>query len=430
MKNKFIKTTFILLIGGFITKILSMVTKIIMSRQISTEVLGLYMMLMPTLSLVISLSQFGIPTAISKLVAEEKRNNQKLVFSILPFVAFINIFLMIGIFIIAPFLSEKLLKSTDLYLGVVCIGFIIPFTSIGSIISSYFLGKNKVIPSTFAHIVESIIKLLLFTLYLPLIANKSYSYIICFLILSNVITEIISIFIMMLFLPKNLNITKKDLIPEFDYVKSALSIGIPNTGARLIGNIGFFLEPIILTFTLKLIGYSSIYINYNYGIITGYVIPLIMTPSFFTMAISQALLPTISKDYALKKKKSVKTKIKLAIFLSLIIGCSATFFFISCPSTLLKFIYNTTEGANYLRILAPIFLIQYIQAPLSASLDAIGKSSANMKAIFIGTIIRCSSLFIFSLFRIGLWGLVISSTLNIITVTIYDYFILDKYVNA
>jgi len=118
---------------------------------------------------------------------------------------------------------------------------------------------------------------------------------------------------MMLFLPKNLNITKKDLIPEFDYVKSALSIGIPNTGARLIGNIGFFLEPIILTFTLKLIGYSSIYINYNYGIITGYVIPLIMTPSFFTMAISQALLPTISKDYALKKKKSVKTKIKLAI---------------------------------------------------------------------------------------------------------------------
>jgi len=115
MKNKFIKTTFILLIGGFITKILSMVTKIIMSRQISTEVLGLYMMLMPTLSLVISLSQFGIPTAISKLVAEEKRNNQKLVFSILPFVAFINIFLMIGIFIIAPFLSEKLLKSTDLY---------------------------------------------------------------------------------------------------------------------------------------------------------------------------------------------------------------------------------------------------------------------------------------------------------------------------
>ena len=71
MKNKLIKTTILLIIGGFITKLLSLIIKIILTRSISTETLGLYMTLTPTLMLIINLSQFGLPTAISKLVSEE-----------------------------------------------------------------------------------------------------------------------------------------------------------------------------------------------------------------------------------------------------------------------------------------------------------------------------------------------------------------------
>ena len=75
MKEKFIKSSFILLIGGFVTKILGMAIKIIMNRMISTEVLGLYMMILPTFSLFIALSQFGMPTALIKLIASNKKNN-------------------------------------------------------------------------------------------------------------------------------------------------------------------------------------------------------------------------------------------------------------------------------------------------------------------------------------------------------------------
>ena len=44
MKEKFIKSIFILLIGGLLTKVLGMIIKIVMSRLIGTEGLGLYMM--------------------------------------------------------------------------------------------------------------------------------------------------------------------------------------------------------------------------------------------------------------------------------------------------------------------------------------------------------------------------------------------------
>ena len=50
MKEKFIKSTIILLLGGFLTKVLGMIIKIIMSRLIGTEGLGLYMLILPTFS--------------------------------------------------------------------------------------------------------------------------------------------------------------------------------------------------------------------------------------------------------------------------------------------------------------------------------------------------------------------------------------------
>lgn len=429
MKNKFLRTTLILIIGGFITKILSMIIKIIMTRSITTEALGLFMMLNPTLMLIINLSQAGLPSALSKLVADDNNNNKKLIFSILPLLIITNIILMITIFIIAPYLSTNLLKSKDLYLGIIAIALLIPFTSISAIIKSYFFGKSKAFPLTLSNIVELIIKLLIYIFYLPLIKYKSLSYIICFLVISNIFSEIASIITMMLFLPKNINLHKKDLIPRIDYVRNSLAISIPNSTSKLIGSIGYFLEPIILTSTLKYVGYSTKYITYNYGIITGYVIPLIMMPSFLTLSISQALLPAISKDYVNGKIKKVKRKLKLAVFLSLLIGAAATFIFISVPELLLRFIYRTDKGVTYLRILAPIYFIYYLESPLSATLEAIGKSTTNMKGILIGTIIRTLSLLILSLFRIGLWSLIISTSLNILITTSYYYFKIDKYLN-
>ena len=51
MKNKFIKSTIILLIGGFLTKILGMLIKIITTRLIGTDMIGIYMMIMRKINL-------------------------------------------------------------------------------------------------------------------------------------------------------------------------------------------------------------------------------------------------------------------------------------------------------------------------------------------------------------------------------------------
>ena len=81
MKNKFVKSTLILMLGGAITKILGMIIKIVTNRLIGVEGLGVYMLITPTFMLLIAIAQLGFPIAISKLVAEEKNNNKKIRFN-------------------------------------------------------------------------------------------------------------------------------------------------------------------------------------------------------------------------------------------------------------------------------------------------------------------------------------------------------------
>lgn len=420
MKEKFIKSIFILLIGGLLTKVLGMIIKIVMSRLMGTEGLGLYMMVLPTFSLFIGLGQFGLPTALSKLIAEKKKNNIRLFFSILPISIIINIILIITILLIAPVLSKNLLHDPRCYLPILAIAVVIPFTSLSSICRSYFFGKERMTPHVISNLVEDIVRLSLMIIGIPFFLPKGLEYAVCFIILSNTISEFASIVILLIFLPKKVQIKKRDLIPKKDYMKESLSIGIPNTTGKLIGSIGYFLEPILLTTTLLAIGYSNKYITTEYGILSGYAMPLLLLPSFFTMAISQALLPVVSREYARGNYDSVKRKIKQAIYYSLLIGIPVTIFFIFLPEIPLQLIYHTTEGTNYIRFLAPICLFQYIQSPLSSSLDAMGKSKDGMTATLLGQIVRLTFLVLLSLLKIGLWGLIIAISLNVLVVTFYS----------
>lgn len=424
--NKFVKSVLLLTIGGFLTKIISMFIKIVLARNLGTEGTGIYMLISPTFTLLMGIASLGFPVAISKLVAEETKNNKNLVFSVIPISLLLNIIIIFILLFSAGYISSTLLNEERCRYAIICIGFVLPFISISSILRGYFFGKQKMFPHVLSNVTEDFVRLILLIIFLPYFTQKSIEYAVAFVVLVNIASELTSIFVLFFFIPKNFKLTKKDLKPDPASIKDVFDIGLPATASRIIGSIGFFLEPIILTYALTKSGYSSNFIVNEYGIISGYIMPLILLPSFFTFAISEALIPNVSKAYSKKKYGYVDKKIKQAIFFSLLIGIPVTIIFEIFPEVPMKLIYNTTIGIDYLRVLAPIALFHYIQAPLTASLQAMGKAKAAMNGTLGGTIIRTLALLVFSLLHIGMWGLVIATGLNIIYVTTHQYIKIKK----
>ena len=428
-KNLFIKSTLILVIGGFFTKILGMIIKIFTTRIVGTEGIALYMLITPTFSLFITLAQLGFPIAISKLVSEDKNNNKKIIASTIFVSVIFNVCLILLIFLIAPFMSNVLLKNEDAYLPILCIGFTLPFIGISSIARGYFFGKQKMIPHVISNVFEQIVRLGIIIIITPKLLEKGLTFAVAGLVIYNVVSELLSILILYFFLPKKFKITKRELKPDKTIIKDVMQISIPTTSSRLVGSLGYFLEPIILTQTLLLMGYSSNFITYEYGVISGYVIQTLLMPSFFSMAISQALIPVISKSYSNGHIKHAKEKIKQACLISFGIGLIITTALMIAPKFFLNLFYNTTEGVQYLKMLAPIFLIFYIQGPLTSALQAMDKSKEAFSSTFKGIIIKTILLFVLSLLKIGMYSLIIATIINIIYVTYHQYKIVRKSLN-
>lgn len=429
MKNKFIQSTIILIIGGFISKILGMFIKIVLTRTITTKGIGIYSLVLPTFNLFITLCSLGLPVAISKLISEEERNHKKIVLTSVPFILLFNFLLMILLFFIAPFLSKNLLHNKMTYYPLMAIGLTLPFICISSIMKGYFFGLEKMFPTTIANIIEQIVRLILTLTVVKYLMRYSLERAIIGAVLINILSEGASIFVLLAFIPSGKKISLHDFKQDKMILKDLLDISIPTTGSRLIGSLSYFLEPIILTFTLTKIGYTTDYITVEYGIINGYVYSLLLLPSFFTMAISNALLPVVSHSYSNRNYAYTKYKIKQAIGISLLIGIPCTIILMRFPEYLLKFIYNTKEGISYIQVIAPIFLLHYIQGPLTASMQAMGKAKEAMMGTFYGSILRLFLLFGLSLLHIGMWGLLTATLVNITFITIHHFYYVYKNLN-
>ena len=85
-KDTFKMSILILLVGGFITKILSFVIRVLYTRIITDEGMNLYTIVSPTFSLLITLASFSLPISISKLVSEHSERRIKIVSSAYFFV--------------------------------------------------------------------------------------------------------------------------------------------------------------------------------------------------------------------------------------------------------------------------------------------------------------------------------------------------------
>lgn len=425
-KEKFIKSTIILIIGGFITKILGMVIKVINTRLIGLEGISLYMLIFPTFSLFMSLSQFSLPTSVSKLVSEDKYNNKNLVFSSIPIILIFDLILIAIILLSASFISINLLKDSRCYLPILCISCVLPFEAMSNMLRGYFFGKQKMLPHVISHIIEQIVRLVLTIILVPTLIKIDLVYAVSFLILVNMISEFTSIIILLIFMPKHIKITHQDIKPQRNNIKNILSISIPNTNTRLIGNIGYFLEPILLTSGMLAAGYDISYITLEYGIVAGYSMPLLLLPGFFTGAISNSLLPVISKANTLKQYSYIKRKLKQAILISLMIGIPITFILFLFPDFFLKLFYGTTHGGIYLRYLAIPFLFYYIELPLAATMQAMDMSKNVMIDNMIGIILKTVLLYFLSLLHIGIYSFIIASSINIILVATSHYFHVKK----
>lgn len=436
-KQSFLQGTLILILAGMITRLLGFINRLAMARIMGEEGIGIYMMALPTLFLVITLTQMGLPIAISKRVAEaEAKGNQQKVKQILVIsliiVGITSIIFSLGLFISTPIIATRLLTDERTLYPLLLICPIVPVIAFASVLKGYFQGKQNMKPQSYAIIIEQVIRIGFVIFFIKLLLPFGLEYAAAGAMFSVLIGECASLLFIVYMFKQKKTLKLRNKFFSFvrsskDTVKELFSIALPSTGSRMIGSFANFLEPILVAQSLAIAGISTTMATRLYGELTGYVMPLLFLPTFITISLSIALVPSISEADAYENEDLIHYRIHQAIRISFASGALATIVLTLFSDQILMFMYGTTHATRLLQFMAPFYILLYIQAPLQSSLQALDLARPAMWNSIIGSVCKLCLLFILaSNPNIGIMGVAIAMSVGVILITLLHLMTLIK----
>ena len=439
-KQTFIQGTLILIMAGFVTRFLGFINRIIVARIMGAEGVGLYVMAVPTMLLVITLTQFGLPVAISKLVDEaEAMGDRKKVKSILvvslSITAALSVLFTTAIIVFAPMIAKTLLTDSRTYYPLIAIAPIVPIVALSSVLRGYFQGKQNMRPTAYSQMLEQIVRISFVALFTTMFLPYGVEYAAAGAMISVVIGELASLIYMLFLFKINKQIKMRKNFFRYLYqgketTKELLAIALPTTGSRLIGSVSYFFEPIVVSQSLALAGVATVVATSQYGKLAGFVIPLITLPTFITYSLSVSLVPAISEARAMKKYDVIHYRLNQALRLAFISGGISAVILYIFAVPIMDLMYHAPEAAVFVKVIAPFSIFLYFQGPLQAALQALDMAKAAMMNSFYGALVKMAAIFLLaSRPELGIMGAALAIVIGFVLVTLLHFASIAKTIS-
>ena len=432
-KQSLLQGAFVLTAAGLITKILGFATTILQSRIIGAEAIGLQMMVTPLIGLLMTITTLGLPVAVSKAVAEAEAQGNKtkikrILLVSLTLTCSAALILTLGLAYFGKTLSRIFLADQRAYYSLMAIVPVIPILAISGILRGYFQGRQNMNPLALSQVIEQIIRIALLYGLVQAFAERGIEYAAAGAVLAGVLGELAAL-IYLLFKFRTVGRYRSDslkLLRGLTYSKidlvELLRTGLPQTGNQFFRSLLRVVQPTLITRSLLKTGLSASAIAEQFGMLTGYVYPLLFFPGFINYSLAVALVPAISEAASRNRMRLANRRASNAFRASLLVGVPSSLILFVFAEPILTLFYRTPEAAGLLRVTAPFYLFQYFHSPMQSSLIGLGRSTTAM----VNNIVpRCIGLALIYPLAVtmgwGIYGVAAASNLAVVLETVLHY---------
>ncbi|WNR45878.1 stage V sporulation protein B [Paenibacillus roseipurpureus] len=435
-KQSFIRGTMILLAAGILNRILGFIPRITLPRVIGAEGIGLYHMGWPFLSVILTIITGGIPVAIAKLIAEaEAENNQSRIRSILRISLAVTTSLSLVFTAVcllgASWITSHLLTDSRVYYTFLCMSPMIPIIGVSAVYRGYFQGRQNMIPTATSQTTETLIRIVMVLVCSYMMVPYGIEYAAAGAMIGVLAGEIGGLAVLAIHfkwdkksaprLPSaQIGTTKR--MGRLSNFRKIMRISIPITGSKLIGAGSYLLESILIAQSLAIAGISTSLATAQYGALQGMIIPIILLPSALTMSLSVSLIPSLSEAAARKDIKTIHNRLHQSLKLALVTGAPFAVLMFVLAEPICTYMYNQPDVGAMLKMMAPVAIFIYFQAPLQSALQALNKPGAALINTLIGSTVKLALIYwLASKPELGIHGAVFAININIVLVTLLHW---------
>ena len=425
-KQTITQGTLTLLAAGFLTQvILPIINQIAVIRALGEEGIGLYVLILPTLSLLTTLAGMAIPSLSRYFLLSKKKAGPAILFS-LPVSAVLTLLLLWG----APALAGTLLKDSRAALPLLFLGPLVACTSIFALLRTYFQSLGNMTPPAAANLAGQGFRIYFSIRFIGIFRPFGPAAIVSGVMGAFIIGELISIAILGACYHFQ---TPGQLPPRPQPLEGRRRIGsvlrrlAAGSFTQLIQSFTEFLEPILIMHLLFRIGYPGELSRKLFGAVSGFTFPILLLPAFISRSLMQNLATAIGEAY---RKKNFPYLSRCLDFVSKWFFLTYGFFAIVVmvyATEIMSLFFNTSTGAQYLPLLAPFFFLSFYQSALGPFLQAVDESPSLVKTTFIASLVKLSLLiYLTPQPRFSIFGFIIATMAYHSLLTCWQFKILKE----
>ncbi len=413
--RRFFANAILLTVSALIMRSISVSFSAYVSKTAGAEAMGLFGLIMSVFGFALTVATSGINLAVTRMISEALGQNDGELAknSMKKCIMYCLVFSLASggvLFLFSAEIGNNILKDERTILSLKILAISLPFISLTSAFNGYFTAVRRVYKNTIYSISEQLIKIFftvkLFELYISQGIEKA-----CLaMIIADVISEFsaFSISAIMYYFDKKRYISSgTSSVKGGDITKKLCSIALPVAFSTYIRSGLLTIEHILIPRGLIKNGLDRSLALSSYGILHSMVMPVVLFPTAILSSFSVLLIPELAEARIKNKKTLVQSIASRAFHYSLIFSIGIAGVLICFSGELGMVIYKSPEASRYIRLIAPLVPVMYLDSVTDAMLKGLGRQVYSMNVNIIDALLSIVCV-LFLLPKYGILGYIMT----------------------
>lgn len=400
-RQSFLHGAAVLAFAGIVTRVMALGVQMVMARTIGAQGFGLFQTISPPYFLLLTIATFGLPPAVSKVIAEnlavgDVGRARRAWTMANAWSALCGITMVILAFALSHHLPKWMdPRAIPAFLVMV---FRIPIVCLSSVMSGYYMGIQNQTPPALAWIVETAVRAAASVPLMIWMSPWGVRYGALALVIGGGIGELAGYLTMLItYLARDrraLFAAEGTRGASLGVWHDLAQIAVPTMLSNVLGVVAFAAEPAVMYEAFRQAGVSRHEATAMYGAF-GMAMELLFMPTVLSGAISSVIVPAISEAAALHDHRLVARRIAQALHAATFVALFAVAFFIASGEDAATALYRNPSAGHLLAYLAPSCLFFYLSDPLFAILQGLNRAFVSTGISFVSSAIRLACIYEF-----------------------------------
>lgn len=401
-RDTFLKGALILTVAGVIVKIIGSVNRILLSRLLGGEGIGLYQMAYPIYLLALSISSAGIPIAISIIVAEklalrDYRGANRVFRISLALLAMTGVFFTAVLYFGASWLIEHhFVRDPRAYYAIAALAPAIFFVTILSSYRGYFQGMQMMTPTAVSQIAEQLFRVITMILFAYLLLPQGLEYAAAGASFGAGPGAAAGLLVLIYFYWRHRPQMQENMALQPSgkqesgwsiirrMVILALPVSLANIMIPVVSNIDLFIVPA----RLEAAGFTVEQATEQFGYLTGMAVPLVNLATILTSSLAASLVPAISEAYTLGDHDTIYRRIATATRISNLITIPSFVGLCLLATPISQMLYGTPNAGTSIAIMAVGIFLLGLHQVTTGVLQGLGHTAIPVVNMVISAVVK------------------------------------------